>query len=446
MEEHRQLPEIAWTEVRTGAARAFVATCVLSLLVVPLFQHALPSGDDRGLRAGPFANFIANLRAMGEAEVEPTGVWDRFFRTNRALKQHMDDLERDLERVSHVHEQTYPVVQWFLLAYGGAGNERVYPGADGWLYLRVGIDYLTGPSFLDPAVLRRRRLDAPAWQPAPKPDPRPAILDFARQLERRGIHLLILPVPTKAMVHPEPLATSSEAVAVKGLHGVTFVPLRGNPSFDAFRAELEAAGVTVFDPAPAMLRARAETDEDQFLRTDSHWSPAGLDAVAGALADRIRGLELSFAGQTVRWRRQRREVVGVGDLERIMLLPPWQKLFAAQTAEVQRVVTVRGKLWHADPRAEILLLGDSFTNVYSRDSPDVAWGTGAGLAEQLSYFSGLPVDRLAVNAGDVSASRRRLADELNSGRDRLAGKKLVIFQFAARDLAMGDWQLVDLRF
>ena len=31
-----------------------------------------------------------------------------------------------------------------------------------------------------------------------------------------------------------------------------------------------------------------------------------------------------------------------------------------------------------------------------------------------------------------------------SGRDRLAGKKLVIFQFAVRDLAMGDWRVVEL--
>ena len=433
MEQRRQLPEIARTEVRAGSARAFVAACLLSLLAVPLFQHVLPSGDAWGLRAGPFADFITNLRATGEAEIEAAGAWDRFFRTNRAFKQHMDDFERELERVSHVHEQTYPFVQWFLLAYGGAGNERVYPGKGGWLYLRGGFDYLTGPPFLDPSVLRRRRLAAPAWQSAPEPDPRPAILDFARQLGDRGIRLLILPAPTKAMVHPEPLAASLRAPVDSGLH---------NPSFEAFRADLEAAGVAVFDPAPAMARARAETGQDQFLRTDSHWSPAGLDTVAGALADRVRSLDLPFARQTVRWHRRVREVAGVGDLERILLLPVWQELFASQTAVSQSVLSASGKPWRSDPRAEVLLLGDSFTNVYAQ--PDVGWGRSAGLAEQLSYFLGRPVDRLAINAGGATGTRQRLAEELSAGRDRLAGKQLVVFQFAVRDLAVGDWQPVEL--
>ena len=64
MEQRPQLPEIARTDVRPGVARLFVAACLLSLLAVPLFQHVLPSGDDWGLRAGPFADFTANLRAI----------------------------------------------------------------------------------------------------------------------------------------------------------------------------------------------------------------------------------------------------------------------------------------------------------------------------------------------------------------------------------------------
>ncbi len=433
MDPHRQpLPEIARTNVRAGAARLFIAACGLSLLLVPLFQHVLPSGDEWGLRAGPFADFTASVGNVGEGTAGESGAWDRFFGVNRALKQHMDDLERELERVSHVHEQAYPITQWLLLAYGGAGNERVYPGRGGWLYLRSGFDYLTGPPFLDPAVLERRRQGAPAWLPLPEPDPRPAILDFARQLARRGIHLLILPAPTKAMVHPEPLGGQLPAAADQGLQ---------NPSFDAFRAQLEAAGITVFDPAPVVVRARRETGEDQFLRTDSHWSPEGLDAVASALADRIRGLDLPFAG-AAGFRRRPRPVEDAGDLARILLLPPWQQVLTPQAANVQRVVSAAGRPWRSDPRAEILLLGDSFTNVYAQ--PDVGWGRGGGLAEQLSYHLGRPIDRLAINAGGASGTRRRLAEELAAGRDRLAGKQLVIFQFAVRELAVGDWQLVEL--
>ena len=445
MERRRQpLPETARTDVRPASARVFVALCLASLLFVPLSQHLLPSGDERGLRAGPFADFVAAVSGMStgtEAAAHgrsETGTWARFLGVNRALKQQIDDLERELERISHLKEQALPTAQWLLLAYGGVGNERVYPGKGGWLYLRGGFDYLTGPPFLDPSVLRRRRLDAPAWRPTPEPDPRPAILDFHRQLQDRGIHLLLLPAPTKAMVHPEPLAAR---LPDRGLH---------NPSFETFRSELEGAGVTVFDPVPAMRQSHRETGQDQFLRTDSHWSPEGLDAVAGALAEQIRQLDLPFAGAPVPWRRQSRPIDGVGDLERVLLLPPWQRLYEPKTAEVRRVVSAPGKLWRSDPKAEILLLGDSFTNVYAQ--PDVGWGRSAGLAEQLSYFSQRPLDRLAINAGGASGTRERLAEELSrasgataAGRDRLAGKKLVIFQFAVRDLAVGDWQVVELQ-
>ena len=434
MAEDRQLlPEIAWTEVRGGVAWTFVVACVLSLLAVPLFQHLLPAGDESGLRAGPFADFTAAIGAMGGVAAEPAGVAGRFFRANRNLKQSMDDLERELERISHLKEQALPVAQWLLLSYGGTGNERVYPGKDGWLYLRGGYDYLIGPPFLDPEVLRRRRLDAPGWQSTPSPDPRHAILDFARQLERRGIHLMVVPAPTKAMIHPEPLASRLSELLDQGLQ---------NPSFDRFCDELETAGVTVADPVPAMRRARRETGQEQFLRTDSHWSPEGLETVASVLAESIDQLGLPFVGRTTRWHRREREVEGIGDLERVLLLPSWQKLFTPQTIRVQRVVSASGRPWTSDSRSEILLLGDSFTNVYSED--DVGWGRSAGLAEQLSYLLGRPVDRLAINAGGASGTRERLAEERSSGRDRLAGKKLVIFQFAIRDLAVGDWQVIDL--
>jgi hypothetical protein len=38
-----------------------------------------------------------------------------------------------------------------------------------------------------------------------------------------------------------------------------------------------------------------------------------------------------------------------------------------------------------------------------------------------------------------------LNNELARGRDRLAGKKLVIWEFAARELSFGNWKLLDLK-
>jgi alginate O-acetyltransferase complex protein AlgJ len=38
-----------------------------------------------------------------------------------------------------------------------------------------------------------------------------------------------------------------------------------------------------------------------------------------------------------------------------------------------------------------------------------------------------------------------LSNELARGRDRLAGKKLVVWEFAARELSFGNWKLLDLK-
>lgn len=391
--------------------RIFVAAFFGTLLYVTLSQHLLPSGESWGPRVGPFADLFAGSEAPA-----PAGL----VAASRRLEGRLDDLERRLEDASHLRAVALSGVQ-VLLAAGGAGNETVYVGREDWLILRAGFDYLTGPPFLDPRVLERRRRAAPSWEPKPEPDPRPAILDFHRQLAARGIRLMILPAPTQPMIHPESLR-SGLAASPAGLQ---------NPSFDAFRRGLEAAGVIVVDPVPPLLENLRQTGREQYLRTDSHWSPEAVDAVARALADRIRSMGPSWAGAPLTWRRRTTTLEGVGDLERSLMLPGWQNLYTPQSVELQQVTTRRGRPWRPDPRAEILLLGDSFTNVYSDSS--TGWGTGAGLAEQLSFHLERPVDRIAINAGGVAASRRRLAA-------RLAGKKVVVWQFAIRELAVGDWE------
>ena len=62
----------------------------------------------------------------------------------------------------------------------------------------------------------------------------------------------------------------------------------------------------------------------------------------------------------------------------------------------------------------------------------------------LAVITGRPVDRIVQNAGGAWATRDQLARELARGSDRLAQKRLVIFQFAERELASGDWRPVEL--
>jgi alginate O-acetyltransferase complex protein AlgJ len=85
-------------------------------------------------------------------------------------------------------------------------------------------------------------------------------------------------------------------------------------------------------------------------------------------------------------------------------------------------------------------MGDSFTNIYSL--PEMHWGESAGFAEQLSLAMQRPIDRIAQNDAGAHATRQTLALELARGERRLDGLRVVIWQFAIRELAVGDWKLI----
>ena len=122
----------------------------------------------------------------------------------------------------------------------------------------------------------------------------------------------------------------------------------------------------------------------------------------------------------------------------MMQLPKWQDIYPPEAVTVEQVL--QGQiLWRPDPSADVLLLGDSFTNVY--DAPEMGWGESAGLAEQLSYQLGRSIDAIRRNDAGAHATREMLSAELARGMDRLAGKKVVVWQFASRELAVGDWRV-----
>ncbi len=86
----------------------------------------------------------------------------------------------------------------------------------------------------------------------------------------------------------------------------------------------------------------------------------------------------------------------------------------------------------------MLVLGDSFSNIYSAES--FGAGTSAGLVEHLSYILQRPIDRLVQNGDGAFATRTLLQEDPS----RLAGKRVVVYQFATRELTIGDWRLLPL--
>ena len=324
------------------------------------------------------------------------------------------------------------------MRFGRVGNEQVYLGREGWLYHRPGVDYVIGRGFLDGDVLARRRLARDACDGSPQPDPVAPIADFADALAARGIRLVALPTPVKPVVDPERFARRAGAA-----------PPVQNPSFAPFVRALEARGVEVFDPTALLLAP------DSYLATDTHWRPEAVERVAAALAERLEATGALAGPRSADFGRAAARAHHYGDLVLLLNLPPDQTLYAPEEVAL-RPVLEHGAPWRPTRGAEVLLLGDSFSNVYSdaaafrseRLGPDFSWGEGAGLAEQLSFALGRPVDRIVRNAGGAYATRvdlaREVAREAEAGRDPLAGVRVVVWQFAVRELAQGDWREVPL--
>ena len=393
------------TQVAPSVALALVLSFLLTVFSVPLIQW-MSTGSAAG---------VAAPRSL----------------TARALK----NTEEALSQRSVVAGWLLPRTQAVLSGRLGAGNEQAYLGRMGRLYYRPDVDYVTGSGFLDPDQLRRRVRSGDndgggSESSAVQPDPLPALVQLRQDLAARGVRLVLLPVPVKPAIEPQFLARR-----------VAAAPLQ-NPSYQRFLAEMAEQSIPVCDVTGALLAAGARMGQDPYLRTDTHWTPDAMELSAQVLATFIRTHVPLPPRPPIHYTLGRVIVHGRGDLAVMLKLPDRQGLYPPQPVETHPVRMAAGGPWRPDRGADVLLLGDSFTNVFSR--PDLGWGEGAGLAEHLSRALGRPVDRIALNAGGSFAARQALVTELAQGRNRLAGKHLAVYEFSMRDLSGGNWKRLPL--
>jgi hypothetical protein len=165
-----------------------------------------------------------------------------------------------------------------------------------------------------------------------------------------------------------------------------------------------------------------------------------MEHCAGLLAERIQNLLPEdfpsgegklFGGECVSIKSQ-------GDLVGMLDLPKSAPIFSPEEVVLRPRKQADGGHWKPNTSSSVLLLGDSFTRIYS--APDLHWGRDSGLAERLSEHLGLDIDVLAINAGGSSSVRQSLA----RSPERLAGKKAVVYEFSMRELSGGDWKVIPL--
>ncbi len=410
------------TAFAPGTAMSLIALFLLTIAVVPAIQLVSELGARGATGTLPMFNVFKLLPSAAKiaAVRSAIDVWQ--------LLPHSDEIkaaEKTLETESVVSQRLLPAVQSLLTGKFGAGNEQVYLGRDGWLFYRPDVDYVTAPGFLDPAQLKRR-----AHAAAVAPDPVKAIVQFRDQLAARDIDLVVVPAPAKSTIEPEKM--SARAAGNAALQ---------NASFQEFAFRLTAAGVQMFDPVPALIARKASApDAPLYLRTDTHWRPETMEFVTQKLA---ATLNLPPPQQERTTRVLPAEETALGDVARMLNLAETQRLYPPETATTHQVIVGNG-FWNPSADADVLVLGDSFANIFSLEA--LGWGESAGFVEHLSVaLGGRPLDCILRNSDGAFATREMLARDLARGRDRLAGKKLVIWEFAARELAFGNWKPIELK-
>jgi alginate O-acetyltransferase complex protein AlgJ len=347
------------------------------------------------------------------------GYWSLIPSTER-----IEGFEAEVKDSSILTQALLSPAQEVLTAKLGVGNEKAYLGQPGWLFYRPDVEYLTSDGFLKPSVLKARTHGAKEIQP----DPVKAIVDFNRQLAARDIKLVVMPMPTKPMIHPEMLVGSRAENAVLQ-----------NPSFEAFKSALAKEGVALYDPTPDLLARKS--GGKQYLETDTHWTPEAMSAVAGKVADYVESYCNLPKSTSVAYALKQVPVSALGDIAEMLKLPKDQRIFLPQSVTTEQVVLPDGTPFSPQKDGDVLVMGDSFTNIFSLSGMN--WGSASGFAEHLAYRLQRPVDKIAINAGGSFASRQELAREMRR-EDRLAGKRVVVYEFSMRDLAQGDWKMITL--
>jgi len=426
--------EVGQTDIPPWLSRTLTAVFLLTITAVSAIQFI---GDlsqrKRGTRNTwlPQSTEALRLPLIGLRTLRATegGPVSRLFTANRETLRALNAFEDSLEERSLVGGWFRPRVQTLLTGGLGAGNEQVYCGGNNWLFYRSAVDHLTAHGFLTERELERRAASGSEWQEPPQPDPLLAISQFRDQLAERGIELLVVPIPVKASVYPEILSRR---------YSDTPAPIH-NPSLPEFLASLETLGVRVIDPTTVLWDAKSNTGESLFLKTDTHWTPKAVDLVGEHLAEVVNEVADLSANDTIRYTETQIEVSRAGDLTEMLELPA---LYPPQTARISPVRKSAEPSSQPVESAEIMLLGDSFANIFSHEA--MGWGADGGLAQRLSFHLQRPVNALIRNDDGAFATRLLLSQRLSDGDGLLENTRIVIWEFTSRELSFGDWRSVPL--
>lgn len=401
------------------------------------------------------------LELARHERVQFTDVF-RYRPTAKNLRQ----FEHTLEDKSWFQRKLRPEMQrLFFKTLRDTGAKGVQ-GCDRWLFYRPDLRYLVEP---DP--FERGGSDSKWVGPVEKrshgESVELAILRFRDQLKERGIALVVVPVPAKPSVYPDHV--TRRAVGKQQQFQSPTLKL-----IEALRRE----GVPTVDLFAAFRSARIAEREGQaatplYLAYDTHWTPQGAQLAAQLVASQL--LESNLAPDAVKeFQRRHVAIARWGDILDMMQIPGTREAFPSEKVACDQVVDPvsgplvptasdrPGTLRYPGRGTSVLVLGDSFCRIYQLPEPqslaDESAATtpvqkgemgakrllpgSAGFISHLALALKAPVDAIVSDGGASTDVRRKLS----SNPEILEGKKVVVWEFVERDIALGSqgWEDVPL--
>jgi alginate O-acetyltransferase complex protein AlgJ len=324
--------------------------------------------------------------AGGAAEAgAAAGWWDGAF--TREFESHYDAVFP----VRTLGINTWAAISYLLFREGKPG---AVVGRDGWLY--------TSEEFTVAA-------DAEAQVEAHLAQ----VAEARERLAARGAGLVIALVPAKARLYPEHVGTRQPAP----LHGALYAR-----ALEATRA----ADI----PAPDLLAelGRCKAGGPVFLRTDTHWTPAGAQCAAAALARHAAAAGLGARGERIAYRTTAAAATPHrGDLLKFLPLDPWFEglLPAADTLAAPRTESpAAAGLLDEAPAPEVVLVGTSY-------SANPLWNFTGALQEAFG-------EDVVSYATPAQGPFLPMREYLDSADFKARAPRLVIWEMPERYLPMRD--------
>ncbi len=304
-------------------------------------------------------------------------------------------------------------------ALGASGGSLA--GRDGWFFSSTELQRLA--LLQDPA--------APSIKAATA-----AIADYHAQLKAKGIELVFVPVPPKAILFPDKL---SKDLKIKLRRNQ---PARLDSSLQSTYAQLRSQGIRVIDLTEPLLASREDRKLGPiFPKTAATWAPRGAQTAAATIAAELKDLP---------WPHPPSDplISEAATLSYTGPLPsapapaeslPLRNIGRSADGKMRSVTFSQG----GHPLA---LIGDASLLAWREaNNPVGSANAFASLADQLAFELQTTPDLFPSKADGRNAARLAILRDGTNGRNPLGSAKVVLWVVQATDLALSDWKLVPLR-